>query len=115
MKTLKEYFEKYSDNPEFEKKVWKMGDVDWKDFKDYPNDYIAANTGAVPGCIYYEDTVKFAKRNLVDILTLLRKTELDLGKLNVPEYEDDDVQYYNWLTWFAWETLAYNLMCYLEV
>lgn len=39
-KTLKEFLNSYSSNPELHKKVFKAGGVNFEDFKQYPNDYI---------------------------------------------------------------------------
>lgn len=115
MKTLKEYFEKHSSHPKFEKIIWKMGGLDWKDFKSYPTNYLNPNTGSVPGCIYYDDTVPFAKKYLGEILQILIDFEFEMGMmLKIPNRHEDETTYYNWLTWFAWETLAFNLYNYLS-
>ena len=113
-KTLKGFFEDYSTNPELHEKVWKMGGVRWSEYKQDPEYFYDASSGAVTGCIYYDDTVKFAKRNLGLILEQLRETEQETGSLNVPRREDDETKYYNWLTWFAWEQMASELQSYLD-
>ena len=46
-KTLSDFFNNCS-NPELFRKVWKQGNVSFDEVKKYPNDYYAANTGAVP-------------------------------------------------------------------
>ena len=115
MKTLKDYFKNHSLNPKFEHAVWKMGNIEWKDFKAYPEDYQDASSGSVPGCIYHDDTVPFAKKYLGEILQILRDFEFETGMmLKIPNRHEDEVTYYNWLTWFAWETLAINLYDYLS-
>ena len=115
MKTLNEYFKKYSSYPKFEKIIWKMGGVYWKDFKSHPDDYLDPSTGSVPGCIYFADTVPFAKKYLGEILQILRDFELEIGMmLKIPNRHEDETIYYNRLTWFAWEDLATNLQKYLE-
>ena len=113
-KTLKEFFERYSANPTLDKKVWKQGCVDWKIIKEYPQDYQNASIGSVIGMIYYDDTVKFAKNNLEEIHEYLVEVEKELGPLNVPNFRDSEICYYNWLTWFMWEDLARRLWDYLE-
>ena len=64
--------------------------------------------------IYYDDTVKFAKNNLEEIHEYLVEVEKELGPLNVPNFRDSEICYYNWLTWFMWEDLARRLWDYLE-
>ena len=116
MKTLKEYFEKHSSHPKFEKIIWKMGGIDWKDFKSYPTDYLNPEIGSVPGCIYYDDTVPFAKKHFADIYDIIMYYEYSTGnKIDIPnKYEDGEIHHYNWLTWYAWSTLAFNLYNYLD-
>ena len=114
-KTLNDFFTNYSSNPELHKKAWKAGNVDWNDFKANPNDYYAANTGAVSGMIYYTHTVKFAKANLELIHEAVRNFEEETGSpcTNMPKFSEDETQYYNWLAWFAWESMAEELINYL--
>lgn len=113
MKTKKEFLENYSSNPDLAKKVLKAGGLDWNTIKENPNDYYAANTGSVPGMIYYADTVKFAKRNIISILNALNEFENECGLLeNKPT--DDETNYYNWLAWFAWENVMSEVIGYLE-
>jgi hypothetical protein len=112
MKTLKNFLAQ-SSNPELFKKVFNAGGVDFKDFQAYPNDYYAANTGAVPGMIYYSDTVKFAKDNLIEIINLLREFENECGLIENKPTEDETL-YFNWLAWFAWESMSGELISYLE-
>jgi len=114
LKSLTDFFENYSSHPELHKKAWKAGHVDWKDYKEYPQDYYAANTGAVPGMIYYDDTVAFGKRNQGLIHDAIKDFENECGPLDVPRFADDETQYYNWLAWFAWENMAGELQNYLE-
>ena len=110
-KTLSDFFNNCS-NPELFRKVWKQGNVSFDEVKKYPNDYYAANTGAVPGMIYYADTCKFAKKKVWQILEQLSAFEQETGeplkKLSDPE------QLQNWLTWFAWENMMYEIINYLE-
>ncbi len=113
MKTLKDFFENYSSNPDLHKKVWRQGSVDFSDVKEYPNDYYDASSGSVSGMIYYSDTVKFAKRNAGEILLELNRFENECGVLtNKPT--EDETQYFNWLSWFAWESMMGELIAYLE-
>lgn len=77
----------------------------------YPNDYRDASAG-VSGFIYYSDTVKFAKENLVLITNALNEFESECGVLNKPQ--EDETQFYNWMAWFALENTISNLIHYLE-
>lgn len=114
MLTKKEFIANYSSNPELAKKVLKAGGLGWALIKEMKWDAYAANTGAVPGMIYYSDTVKFAKRNFRLIIEALRAFEAECGPLQTPAHEDGEEQYYNWLTWFAWENTMGEVLNYLE-
>lgn len=115
-KSFADFLKNYSSNPELHRKAWRMGGVPWGDYKQYPQDYYAANTGSVPGCIYYADTVPFGKRNEAEILRAVREFEHETGApMDVPRHsEDNETQYFNWLCWFAWERKAGELRDYLE-
>lgn len=110
-KTLSLFFENCS-NPELFKKIWKQGGLSFNEVKKYPNDYYAANTGSVPGMIYYSDTCRFAKKNVWLILDQLASFEEETGtSLDKPK---DAQLFQNWLTWFAWENMMSELINYLE-
>ena len=47
---------------------------DWNTFYEYPNDYRNASA-SVSGFINYYDTHRFAKRNLLNIITVLHNFE----------------------------------------
>lgn len=112
-KTFSDFIKNYSRNPELHKKVLRAGGVSFEQFKEYPGDYYVANTGAVPGMVYYADTTKFAKRNIWLILEALFEYENEIGQpLDKPT--DDLEQFQNWLAWFAWESMAGDLTNYLE-
>ncbi|RZK43319.1 MAG: hypothetical protein EOO90_03405 [Pedobacter sp.] len=113
MKTLKRFLDTNSSNPELHRLVFKAGGVAFSEFKERPYDFYAANTGAVSGMIYYEDTVRFAKKNLVLIMDALNRFENECG-LIPDKPTDDKTQFYNWLAWFAWESMAGELLSYLE-
>ena len=82
--------------------------VDWKQLCEYPEDYRDASAG-VSGFIYYTETVAFAKRHLVKIINALNELENDIGEpLKKPN--DDETQYFNWLAWFALETVIDELV-----
>ena len=116
VKTFADFLTNHSHSPKLHRKAWAMGGVSWKEFKERPNDYYAANTGSVKGCIYYADTVKFAKKNLDLIHEEVREYEKENGEQleRMPRYSEDETTYYNWLTWFAWENMASALIGYLE-
>lgn len=113
MKTLKKFFNDYSSAPDLHERVWKIGGVYFSEFKERPTDFYAANTGAVGGMIYYADTVRFAKKNLVLIMDALNAFEKECG-LIPDKPTGDPTQFYNWMTWFAWESMAGELINYLE-
>jgi len=111
-KTLKAFFEN-CEHPELYKKAWKQGGVDWKTYKENPGDYYAANTGAVTGMVYHKDTVPFARKNHFLILQALQRFNEETGSALMPPTKSE-TQYYNWLSWFAWESMAGDLQNYLE-
>ena len=113
-KTITDFLNNHSTNPTLHKKVWRMSEVDWIDLYERTEDYQDASSGSVSGCIYYEDTVPFAKKNLGLILEQLRETEMEIGSLSVPDKYDSETQYYNWLTWFAWEQFVGEVTSYIE-
>lgn len=119
MKTLKDFFNQYysEEKAKFMRKVWKMGGVDWSDFKECPWGFQDASSGSVSGCIYYADTCKFAKKNLLEIIYLVHEYESGIGQVLTKKpnvYEDGETTFLNWMTWFAWESLANDLISYLE-
>ena len=113
MKTKKEFLSNYTSNEELAVLTLKQGGVNWNDIKTYPQDYYAANSGSVPGMIYYSDTVEFAKENHLLILQALEEFECECGKLDKPSTQDE-TQYFNWLAWFAWENTMSDVINYLE-
>ncbi len=112
--TKKNFLENYSSFPEFHKKVLKQGNVDWSELVKYPQDYYAANSGSVPGMIYYTDTVAFAKEHHIKILQILENFESESGKLENKPSPTDKTSYYNWLAWFSWESCMSQVINFLE-
>jgi len=113
MKTLQDFLNNYSSNPELAKKTLKAGGLTWNEIKKMRNDVSVANTGAVPGMIYYNDTVKFVKRNCFLILNALHAFEKGCGLIeNKPT--EDETKYFNWLAWFAWKYTMNEVLNYLE-
>lgn len=96
--------------PELAKKALKAGGLSWAEIKQMGWDCYAANTGAVPGMIYYRDTEPFGKRNV----TLIAKAAKEIGMSEqfAEKLADED---YNWLAWFAWEYTMSEVLNYLEV
>jgi hypothetical protein len=114
MKTKKEFLENFANNPELAEKTLKAGQLTWREINEMKWDAYAANTGLVPGMIYYDDTVKFAKQNERLILEQLREIERECGQLDVPRYSDVPTQYYNWLAWFAWENTMVEVLSFID-
>lgn len=114
-KTKKEFLENAS-NPELARKTLNAGGLTWAEIKEMGWDAYAANTGAVPGMIYYRDTVKFAKRNHLLILQVLDEFEEETGaKLENKPSPTDEQQYFNWLAWFAWESTMSEVLNFLGI
>lgn len=107
---LKADFLKSCTNPDLSKKVLEQIDDDESVFQ-YPNDYRDAS-GGVSGFIYYAETLKFAKENLFLITNALNAFENECGRLEKPQ--DDETQYYNWMSWFALENTIDELINFLE-
>jgi Na+-transporting NADH:ubiquinone oxidoreductase subunit NqrA len=110
--TKKEFLSEYAQHSELAKKALKQSGLSWKEIKEHPSDFYDPSSGSVPGFIYYVDTVKFAKKNLVLIQNALNDFENECGVLNKPT--DDETQYYNWLAWFAWENTMSDVLSALD-
>lgn len=110
----KTFLENHSSFANFHKKLLKQGDVEWSELVKHPNDYYAADSGSVPGMIYYEDTVSFAKKHHLQILQILDEFESDCGRLENKPSSIDEVQYFNWLSWFAWESMMSEILSFLD-
>lgn len=124
MKTKKEFLSNYASNPKLAELTLKQGDVDWSDIVERPNDYYDASSGSVSGMIYYVDTVNFAKDNHLLILQALQEFEDEVGQLtNKPKLSynsrtnewENETQYFNWLSWFAWEYTMGEVIDYLYI
>lgn len=112
MKRTRKQFILSSRNPELSKAVLKQCGVDWEDLIAYPYDYRDAGSG-VSGFIYYSDTVPFAKAHLVPIMNALNELESDIGEpLKKPT--GDETQFYNWLAWFALESVVDEIIYFKE-
>lgn len=81
----------------------------WSEVWEYPSDYRDAGAG-VGGFIYYADTEKFAKRQLVNILHCLNEFEQEIGE---PLRKTQD-NLLNWYAWFALEHIIDKIMMYKE-
>ena len=104
----KNFLKNHSSFPEFHKKVLEQGGVEWKLLKENSQDYYSADSGSVPGMIYYTDTVGFARKNHLQILKILDDFENECGQLK------GRTQYFNWLSWFAWESMMSEIISFLE-
>lgn len=110
----KKFLENHSSFPVFHRKLLKQGNVEWSLLVKHPQDYYAANSGSVPGMIYYKDTVAFAKKYHLSILQILDEFESCCGKLENKPSPTDEVQYFNWLSWFAWESMMSEVIAFVE-
>jgi hypothetical protein len=110
----KSFLENHSSFPVFHKKLLKQGEVGWSTLIEHPQDYYAADSGSVPGMIYYTDTVAFAKKYHLSILQILEEFECDCGTLENKPSPQDETQYFNWLSWFAWESMMSEVISFLE-
>tara|TARA_R110002073_G_scaffold312586_4_gene484126 strand:+ start:28645 stop:28992 length:348 start_codon:yes stop_codon:yes gene_type:complete len=108
----KRFLEKYSSFPNFYKELLKQGGVEWSLINENPEDYCVANNGSIPGMIYYTDTVSFAKKHHLSILQILDEFECD--KLENKPGPTDEAEYFNWLSWFAWESMMGEVISFLE-
>ena len=113
--TKKKFLENYSSFPNFHRKLLKQGNVVWSILRENPQDYYTANSGSVSGMIYYKDTVAFAKKYHLSILQILDEFECDCGKLENKPSPQDETNYFNWLTWFAWENMMSEIISFLEI
>lgn len=113
-KTKQNFIANYSTNPELAKLTLTQGRVDWADIVERPSDFYDASSGSVPGMIYYDDTVNFAKKNHLLILQALQDFENECGTLTNKPKPTNETQYFNWLAWFAWESTMSEVINYLE-
>ena len=111
----KEFLSSNCSNPELAKKALNAGGLSFSEIKEMGWDAYAANTGSVPGMIYYSDTTKFAKKNHLLILKALDEFESECGKLENRPSTEDETQYFNWMAWFAWEYTMSEVLNYLEI
>lgn len=104
-------------NTESEKNLFKavMRQIgDWESVFECPDDYRDAGSG-VSGFIYYSDTVKFAKKHLVDIINVLNAFENELGEpLGTKPQDAGEETLFNWYAWFALEHCIDKVMTYKE-
>ena len=106
-KTLQDFFTQCS-NPILFRKVWRQSGLRYPDVKRYPYDY----RGVTPGFIYYEDTEKFAKNNMVWILQLIAESDRKTGSNTlIRAYETDNPLHF--LAWFAYKSFIIELIDFL--
>lgn len=103
-----EQFIKDSTNPDLTRAVLEQIGVDWEDLKDYPEDYRDAGNG-VSGFIYYNETVPFAQSHLITIMNAVNQFENETGCV-LDKHTYDKTQFYNWLAWFALESVVQDLI-----
>jgi len=110
MKRMKDVMDKVCES-DYEKRLFKavvrkIGG--WKYIWNSPQDYCDASNG-VPGFTYYEDTKRFAKRHIEDILSCLADYQREVGAVEI-----DADKPLNWLAWFALEYIANKINDYKE-
>ncbi|MFK8059380.1 MAG: hypothetical protein AB8B78_04740 [Polaribacter sp.] len=110
----KTFLEKHSSFQEFHKKLIEQGGIEWSELIKHSKDYCAANTGSVPGMIYYKDTVAFAKKYHLSILQILDEFESSCGKLENKPSPTDETSYFNWLAHFSWESFMGEISSFVE-
>jgi hypothetical protein len=110
----KNFLQNFSSHPNFHRKTLEQEGIEWSLLIEYPQDYYAADSGSVPGMIYYTDTVAFAKKYHLSILQILDEFESDCGSLKNKPNPTDETQYFNWLSWFAWENMMIEVMSFME-
>ena len=111
-KTLQNFFEQCS-NPALFKKVWKQSGLRFSDVKRYPHDFRDPSSGSVPGFIYYQDTERFAKNNMISILELIAEYDKSIGDSTIARANESG-NLLNFLAWFAYESFIYELANFLE-
>lgn len=116
-KLTKKAFLQDTEHAELFRKVLNQTGLSWSDIIANPIDYRDAANG-VNGFIYYADTVKFAKQNILLILDLLHRFEDEIGeplesKPNLAR--DGETIFYNWLSWFALESCIDSIIQQLEL
>lgn len=109
-KTLKDFFENHASYPKIYARVWRKAGVDFKEFKEYPNDYRDPSSGSVPGMIYYYDTVPFGKRNFHVALDIANDVDMSIKDF---QHEDRTIDY-NKVSWFLYEMMIIELIDYVE-
>lgn len=108
MSMTREQYLSESRMPELARLVLDQMGMDWEEIIERPEDFRDAGAG-VSGFIYYSDTVPFAKDNLVLIMNALNEFESETGcPLKKPT--DDETQFYNWMAWFALESVVDEIM-----
>jgi hypothetical protein len=110
----KEFLENYSTFPNFYEKVLEQSGLEWKQIIEHPHDYYAADSGSVSGFIFYNETVAFGKKHHLSILQILDEFESCCGKLENKPRPTDEKQYFNCLSWFAWESMMSEIIAFVK-
>ena len=110
----KKFLKSFSSFPSFHKKLLEQGNIEWSLIEKHPEDYSVANNGSVSGMLYYKDTVAFAKKYHLSILQILDEFESECGKLENKPSPQDETEYFNWLAWFAWESMMGEVISFME-
>ncbi len=84
--------------------------IEWSDLVDYSEDYVNPENGNVGGFIYYDDTNKFTKDNIENILYVFTEYQEETGTT----IKIDKDQPLNFLCWFAWEDTIQKILRYKE-
>lgn len=109
----KNFLNNYSSHSELHKELLEQGEIPWKLIREYPQDYYNPISGSVTGLIYYQDTIAFGKKHHLEILKVIQDLEEEYGRSIQRPKPTDESQYFNFLTWFAWESMMGEVMSYL--
>lgn len=135
MKSKREFLKEVSSSKLANAVISQIG-LPFKELLQYAHDYRDASSG-VSGFIYYFDTHKFAIKNRKEIVKLLETYSEDVGtnvidfvkEFGCLEVDNDDLKdlykflggakveqssITNALSWFALETIIYELIIYKE-
>jgi hypothetical protein len=104
-KLKKKDFLEQCNNAKLSKAVLKQLTASWWEIKERPEDFRNAQHG-IGGFIYYNETEKFAKKNIVEILEVLEQFEEETCSFIKKDLNN--------LAWFALENTIQEVMYFIE-